>query len=369
MGDLKQIKTLLKQNKKIIRYASMSVSLLGNFEAEVIKQYNENKKTINDYRIDINGFHIAYTDLKEKTESSILDINENGIKMSVKSKDVIKELNTELKIDGNIIDCTSKRFLIDTKNLKIKENGLYFKGIVNGLSCNIAGFEIKDNNMTCKTGSIYSGNIKSDRLNLHNALAEYIDCNPDNISGKNVKFSSCVNWDKDEKEETNTIVTGLNVKGNMWCTNGWNDSEHGTPYSLSCGNVYCERLLLSKKSGSYGLENRLRCSEIYSESQDDYWSDRRLKRDIKAIPPENVEKLWENADPVSFRMVKTNKKYYGYIAQDLEQALKKADIKGVVAMDKRGYKAIAYPELTAFRILQIQNNARKIERLENEYIG
>lgn len=372
MTELEKIKALLVQNQKIIRFASESVTLGGNFEDSVITKYNEDKKTVNDYSLSIDGFRLSYTDLKKNTEQSLIEINENGIKMSVKTADVVSELNTELSLGTNVIDCTAKYFLISTSNMTITKDSLIFTGEVNGLSCKIGGYSISGSTMTGSSGStIAAGTITASTMNLQHATAEVIDCNPDNVSGKTVTFTSNKKIDTESKEDTNTMVYGLNVSGSIYATYGWdqevdeNGTEHGTEINVYYDTINVHGAIsLMSSSGSYTLQNRATCDEIYSSSKDDWWSDARRKRDIHRIPREKVEKLFEMAEPVRFELIKSGRKAIGYIAQDMGEALKEAELDGIV-MKQNGYYALAYSELTAFRIIQIQENQRMIERIQN----
>lgn len=372
MTELEKIKAMLVQNQKIIRFASESVTLGGSFEDSVITKYNEDKKIVNDYSLSIDGFRLSYADLQKNTEQSLMEIDENGIKMSVKTADVVSELNTELSLGTNVIDCTAKYFLISTSNMTITKDSLTFTGEVNGLSCKIGGYSISGSTMTGASGStIAAGTITASTMNLQHATAEVIDCNPDGVSGKTVTFTSNKKIDAESKEDTNTMVYGLNVSGSIYATYGWdqevdeNGTEHGTEINVYYDTINVHGAIsLMSSSGSYTLQNRATCDEIYSSSKDDWWSDARRKRDIHRIPREKVEKLFEMAEPVRFELIKSGRKAIGYIAQDMEGALKEAELEGIV-MKQNGYYALAYSELTAFRIIQIQENQRMIERIQN----
>lgn len=372
MTELEQIKALLKQNQKIIRFASESVSLGGSFEESVITKYNEDKQTVNDYSLSIDGFRLSYADLKKSTEQALIEINESGIKMSVKTADVVSELNTELSLGTNVIDCTAKYFLISTSNMTITKNSLTFTGEVNGLTCKIGGYEISGSTMTGNSGStIAAGTITASTMNLQHATAEMIDCNPDNVSGKAITFTSNKKIDTESKEDTNTMVYGLNVSGSIYATYGWdqeideNGTEHGTEINVYYDTINVHGAIsLMSSSGGYTLQNRATCDEIYSSSKDDWWSDARLKRDIHRIPKEKTEKLFKEIEPVRFELIKSGRKAVGYIAQDVAEALEEAELDGIV-MKQNGYYALAYSELTAFRVAQIQENQRMIERIRD----
>lgn len=359
MDELKKIKALLLQNQKIIRYASSSVSL-DSFDEEIIRIYNENAKTIQDFRLDINGFHSNYADYKEKTEQSYIDITANGIDLCVKTKDVVSELNSELRIDGNVIDCTSKWFLVDTENFKLTKTSLTFNGEVNGQTCDIGGWKIAGDSMS--GSSLSSGTVNCKNLTLGNAVAKEIDCNPDGISGKAVKLTGLKKDDNAEKDESTTTITGINSNGPIYATNGWNDDEHGCPYSVQYDLLTCDYVYLRSSGGSYSTKNRLTCTEIESTKADEIWSDRRLKKDIETLDLDKAEALMLGIVPVEFDITETKKHAAGYIAQDVLRELEKNGLRGIVT-ENNGFLGIRYDELIAFRIAQIQRNQKRIDML------
>lgn len=367
--EIQEIQEALLRNQKIIRYASDSISLEGNFDDETKNLYLEDKKKTMELRENYKGFVLNFSNLKDETNKAELSIGKE-IKASVTIKDTVKELNSELTITGNYINCTTKKFLVDTDNLKITENSLTFNGEVHGLSCIIGGFSIEGDKMTGNTSStISSGTINADTLYLYNAIADYIDLNPDNIEGKKVTFTSSKNQDKDYKEYTDTNVTGdLHLSGNMDATYGWDDDEHGTPYSVAYDHYEVTGAVLLQDYKGYKSKNRLRCDHVYSESEGDTWSDERLKRNIKALNGSTAERFLMALSPVSYRMKERTEESIGYIAQDMLVAEKETGIKGIVKTDGK-YYGIAYGELQALRIAVIQRNQKRIERLRNESKG
>lgn len=361
MDEIKRIRGYLEQNQKIIHFASESVSLDGSFEESVIRKYNQDQETVQDYSLDIDGFRSAFASFQKESEESVIEIRDNGIKLSVKKKDVVGELNTELKIDGNSINCTTKQFLVDTKNLKITEKDLTFRGTVNGLSCNIGKFGIQEHVMTGgENSTIVSGRIDCNTLNLKNAVASQINCNPEGVSGKKVTMRSSKSLDRDEKEDTNTVVSGLYVKGNIWATNGWNDNSHGTMYNFDYDILSCKSVALMTESGSYTTKNRLRCNLLYSSNEGEEWSDERRKRNIKTLDPEKAADFFKRLRPKRYTVKKTGMENVGYIAQEVKEALEATGLEGIVE-EERGYYAIRYPELIAFRIAMVQRNQKMIE--------
>lgn len=369
LKDIKEIQEALLRNQKIIRYASDSISLEGNFDDETRNLYLEDQKKTMELRENYKEFVLNFSDLKDTTTKAELSIGKD-IKASVKKKDAVSELNSELTIDGNYINCTTKKFLVNTDNLKITEDSLTFNGEVHGLSCDIGGFTIEDDTMTGNTNStISSGKIEADTLYLYNAVADLICLNPDEISGKSVTFTSTKSLDKDEKDSTDTNVDGeLHLSGSMYATNGWDDDEHGTPYNVAYSHYEVSGTVTLKGSSGYSTNNRLRCAYVTSEDADDSWSDVRLKENITKIDGAEAEAFLLSLKPVYYEMKKSDNASIGYIAQDMLGAEKNSSIKGIVNRD-REYYGIAYGELQALRTAVIQRNQKRIERLQNESKG
>lgn len=367
--DEKEIKEALLQNQKIIRFASQSLSIDGSFDDETVSLYKEQGKKVLELRETYKGFVLRFQNLEEDTEKAELSITDQ-IKISVYKKDAVKELNSELTITGNYINCTTKKFLVDTDNLKITENSLTFNGEVHGLSCVIGGFTIDGDTMTGNSSStISSGTINADTLYLYNAIADFIDLNPDEIEGKKVTFTSTKSQDKEYKDDTDTNVTGeLKLSGNMDATYGWDNEEYGTPFSVAYDHYEVTGGVMLKDYSGYRTKNRLRCDHVYSESADDTWSDKSLKRNIKTLSARTAERFLAALTPVSYRMKGRISESIGYIAQDVLCVEKNENLKGILKEEK-GLYALSYTEFIPFRVALIQENQRRIERLRNENKG
>lgn len=358
MNDIKKIKALLEQNQKIIRFASASVNL-QSFEDAVLHVYEKDAETVHELRVSEREFLLRFQDFKSETDQSIISITKDGINLCVKKTDVVSELKAELKL-GKTIEATSKWFLVDTDNFKLTKTSLTFTGEVRGASCNIGGWKIDGNTMT--GSSLRTGTVKTMYLRLGNTVADLIDCNPDNKEGKEVTLTGMKALDDEEKDESTTTVLGIVSNGPIYATNGWNDVEHGCPFSLKYNYINCKYLYLQSKSGSYSTKNRITCDVIESRNKGETWSDRRLKKNIVTIPEEKAEAVMLMVEPVEFDIKKTGSHAAGYIAQDMAAALKKEGFEGI-ATKSRGYYGIRYEELIAFRIAVIKRNQKKIEEL------
>lgn len=367
MNEIKQIREYLKQNQKIIRFASESISM-DSFDENVIRSYNETKEVLKDYEVSLNGARIKFEGLKAGANESLIKIGSDII-ASVKAKDVVSELNTRLKISERGIDCTSKKFYCDTKNFKVTDNQLYFNGEVRGKQCNIGGFDIAGKQIKGKASVFFeAGTINAKNMELRHAIAGYIDCNPNNEEGKIVNLTSAYHYYRGKLDSTATVVTGLNVVGDVYALHSWDQTSdshgimQGTDFSVWMGSMSCKAIVLRAEDGSFSTANRLRCNYIYSVLADEEWSDRNLKEDIKNIDVTKTERLWEKLEPKKFTVKKTGQQAIGYIAQDVKRALESAGLKGIIE-EENGMYALRYDSLIPFRILQIQENEKKIRKI------
>ena len=137
------VKALLMQNQKIIRYASENVSLKDSFSDEFIKEYGELRGKISEYTVSLEGIRYRIQGIESDIESNVKLLSDK-ISLSVKKKDVVKELNTELSA-GKGIKLQGERFKVDTEQFKVNEAGIQFKGEVNATTGKLGGFLISGN--------------------------------------------------------------------------------------------------------------------------------------------------------------------------------------------------------------------------------
>ena len=209
-------------------------------------------------------------------------------------------------------------------------------------------------------------------MNMRGANAELIDCNPDDITGKRVVFTSNRKLDKESKSGSSTSIKGeLSISGAIHATYGWQNErdsdgeEHGTLPSFSFDVIDVKSMCtLASESGSQTPAHRVTCSQILAQGKD-WWSDERLKEDIKDLDGEKVMRLFQAITPVEYSMKGEKKRHKGYIAQDFFLAMEQAGFKGIV--EKNGnYLAMCYSEIIPFRIKMIQEIYKKIkERKQN----
>ena len=99
-------------------------------------------------------------------------------------------------------------------------------------------------------------------------------------------------------------------------------------------------------------------------------SDERIKKNIKVLENETIEKFYNTLEPSSFNFKAdpTDTIRYGVIAQNLEEALEYADLnKGVIIQeDEDGIKSVVYTELIGISLAGVKCLYEKIDEQQAE---
>lgn len=111
------------------------------------------------------------------------------------------------------------------------------------------------------------------------------------------------------------------------------------------GNIQC---------GSAYIMDTLNCRKVRQTS------DRRVKREIKDLERETALKLFEQIRPVQYQFITSGKKTVGCLAQDFLSDFKEA----AFTRWENGYFEVAYNHINPICILMIQENEKRIRRLE-----
>ena len=163
----------------------------------------------------------------------------------------------------------------------------------------------------------------------------------------------------------------MSISGAIHATYGWQNErdsdgeEHGTLPSFSFDVIDVKSMCtLASESGSQTPAHRVTSSQILAQGKD-WWSDERLKEDIKDLDGEKVMRWFQAITPGEYSMKGEKKMHKVYIAQDFFFAMEQAGFKGIV--EKNGnYLAMCYSEIIPFRIKMIQEIYKKIkERKQN----
>lgn len=156
-------------NTEILQLKGKSAFLTKNAEEISAKLIDVEKNVESQFKITAEQISSTVKRLSE-AESSINQTAEQ-ISFKVSKKDLVKDLNSELKITGNSIELTTGHFSVNATNLSIDSSGNLrcnngeFSGRITALSGKIAGFSIDGNSLSASSDDteIRFGNYQMDR--------------------------------------------------------------------------------------------------------------------------------------------------------------------------------------------------------------
>lgn len=156
-------------NTEILQLKGKAAFLTKNAEEVSAKLIDVEKNVEAQFKITAEQISSTVKRLSE-AESSIKQTAEQ-ISFKVSKKDLVKDLNSELKITGNSIELTTGHFSVNATNLSIDSSGNLrcnngeFSGRITALSGKIAGFSIDGNSLSASSDDteIRFGNYQMDR--------------------------------------------------------------------------------------------------------------------------------------------------------------------------------------------------------------
>lgn len=156
-------------NTEILQLKGKSAFLTKNAEEISAKLIDVEKNVEAQFKVTAEQISSTVKRLSE-AESSIKQTAEQ-ISFKVSKKDLVKDLNSELKITGNSIELTTGHFSVNATNLSIDSSGNLrcnngeFSGRITALSGKIAGFSIEGNSLSASSDDteIRFGNYQMDR--------------------------------------------------------------------------------------------------------------------------------------------------------------------------------------------------------------
>ena len=136
--------------------------------------------------------------------------------------------------------------------------------------------------------------------------------------------------------------------------------------SHTCDNLIVQQdaNINSLTAGYIDCNSSIRCSRIYSTVAGEWWSDKRLKHDIKKIPTETALDLISELRPVSFRMNDGDIPGMGFVAQEVRKICKRHDCDMPLYGRHDGYYTIPYTNYIPILVAAVQGQQRKIDQLK-----
>lgn len=108
------------------------------------------------------------------------------------------------------------------------------------------------------------------------------------------------------------------------------------------------------------------CVSVTTDSTGETYSDRRLKENIKQIDGEKAYQFIKNLRAVTYRRIDTGEDEVGFIAQEVEEELKKMDLDWPI-VGENGYKTISYESFVPVIAAAVKWRANdKVRRKQNK---
>ena len=136
--------------------------------------------------------------------------------------------------------------------------------------------------------------------------------------------------------------------------------------SHTCDNLIVQQdaNITSLTAGYIDCNSSIQCSRIYSTVAGEWWSDKRLKHDIKKIPTETALALISDLRPVSFRMNDGDIPGMGFVAQEVRKICKRHDCDMPLYGRHDGYYTIPYTNYIPILVAAVQGQQREIDQLK-----
>lgn len=349
-NEMRKLRSRIYQIKEYERYMFQNLTMEDNFP-EAYQHYEEQKGKILQYIRDIEKLEINLQDLEKETETE-LQLTAEGLKLKVKKEDVCAEFS----IETDVINIVGRRLLIDTDNFKISDTEAYFDGSIIANTGEFGGWKIEGNSLvgqqfqSGRWSSIDGGIVVADTATTDLVDVAALDFNPGADAGeihtidlRNAEISTSI----DNGEDTN--FGDLSIHGPVTL-----EGEN----SLECGDLDCTSLT-GRATSKYIT---IFCSEIITE--DESWSDMRLKRDIRALTEDEAESFIMHLRPVSYCYRKNDIPGTGFIAQEVKRLCDAAGYETMVE-EQKGMYGLGYRQIIPLLIRQIQTNMERIEVLKD----
>lgn len=323
-----------------------NLSLEANFP-ETYRHYEEQDGMINQWELDVEHLTVDLQNLKKETEAS-LKIMADALKLKVKTEDVCSELS----IETDRIYIHGRKFYLDADNIKINDTGLWVRGTVYATAGNIGGWTIEDDSLKGQklsdgnVSTISGGNITADSGITSYVDVDVLDFNPnyeDEIHTVDLSYAT-ISTTHDTGDDT--AFGDITVLG---------DVELTGESSLECEDLECTSLT----AGRGGHYVTIYCDEIVTDEET--WSDERLKRDIEEITAEESEKFIKALKPKKYTYRKDGRRSTGFIAQEVKRISEKYP---TMVTEAKGYYGLCYRQIIPLMVGAIRKN---IERLEAEH--
>lgn len=278
------------------------------------------KKTVEEVSVNV-------TDLKEYTEAQFKITADSIIQEVKRAQETEEKLSASIKVNAEEIAIKVSKGEVSSQ-LSVESGQVTISG--NRLIVDSTNFKLDGNG-----NAVFSGTITGSTINTANGKFT-VDANG-NITLKGATFDGCIN--------TGSMGADV-INANYGRFGDLEVNDQCTLQEVVANDIYCDDI---------------QCTQIYSKTAGEWWSDRRLKHDIEPIEPEKALKIINTLNPCIFIINGTDTKNMGFIAQEV--AALESDLPLYGKKDK--YFTIPYISYIALLTGAIQAQQKEINLIKN----
>lgn len=360
-------------NKQIIQLEGKSAVIIKNVE-EVsakltdLKDYTEAEFKITSDRI---TSEVKRLDDEDGKLSTKIEQTADKITLEVSQKYVANgEISSKLSLEPGKVTFDTNRLIINSTNFKLNEKGdATFSGKITGGTINIGNvFKVDSSGNTSITGDHFTWTATNSSLSSDGTLI----CNSGKFSGAVEGATINVADGKFKVDASGKVsLTGADLDGCM------NTGTMGADYinanyittkhivSDQGAELYGDTLMANISAGHADIQY-IECDSIYSRDAGEEWSDIRLKEDFEHIPINLSNDFIKKLRPMSYRFKGKIVYSAGFIAQDVEKAVKETGISASLVSYKNGYLLLKYRNFIPVIVAAIQKQQEEIDEMRRK---
>ena len=410
--DIKQLKG---KSNTLERTIEETRSTIANVEEGLQSEISQTADSITQ-RVEDNAGKIST--IEQTVDGITQTVEDNKTELSSRIEQAVGSIVLKVDANGKIVEVAltgdpeeGTTFTVDADNISLTATeviDMLTNGDINLTGKNITitsdNFSVDaDGNMSCNNASV-TGDVNATTLNAYNKLRLFIGTTFD----KDYRDAIWVQSNEDESPNDVEWLVYSNIRRMMLpvvfkqgiTVNGSSSlGEVSASNVNSWGNVQSPGVIMASHvrpmsdGGSYCGVASYKWKDVYSQKSSNNTSDRNLKHDINPISSV-YEDLFFKMKPVSYMFNTGDRKHWGFISQDLEEAMNELgltsedcaafckDIKVEYFVDENGNTVekqvldeegnpqyiygIRYGEFTPLNTHMIQQAYKKIETQQQE---
>lgn len=313
---------------------------------------NEEKLSVHSQIIQLQGKTAVISKTVDEAYVKISDLERNTeSKLSVMDDQISAEVTRATQEERNL----ASRITVNAEQIELKVS----KGNVSSqISVESDGVAIKSNRLSWE--STNSSMTKSGILTCQNIKATNGTFSG-TITGSTITGSMITGSTITANEISGGTVSGAEINGSKISGTEITASKVTAIGSINISVLSVDEITeCGTVNANIGTFNYLKVGRL------EQYSDKRLKTNIKAIPPKDAVFLIEKLNPVYYSFKESGNPGIGFIAQEVEQALRDCGLDWpLCSVSENGYYSIPYMNFIGVLVAGMQYLQKELERFEN----